>query len=35
MRECYLNTMGADSPIEVGFGLFEVCKQGHAVGDCV
>jgi len=29
MRECYLNTMGANSPIEVGFTLFEVCEQRH------
>jgi len=31
MRECYLNTVGANSPIEVGFALFEVCEQRHAV----
>lgn len=31
MRECYLNTMDPDGPIEVRFALFEVCKQGHTI----
>ncbi len=31
MRKGYLDPMNSDSPVKVGFALFEVCKQGHAV----
>jgi len=31
MGKGYLDAMNSDSPVKVGFALFEVCKQGHAV----